>query len=239
MSTFATPGQALQDPTFLALLGLTGAAGFAPTPTTGSGSSASSSSTSSNIQSILNTLSQLSGRTSQTQTTIPTQSPEAAALMRNLIGKYSSLSNVNLAPYQAQQSESINRSSNLQSEAVRNIMAARGLATSPVAGTAEAGIQAGRFGQLTNLRQQIPLLQNQLTLQNLQGASGLYGMLPRGSTATGVGTTEQTGSTSQYGTTSSMGTTDQKQNYNQQQSAGGGIGSMFGGIAGILASLFP
>ena len=167
------------------------------------------------------------------------QSPEAAALMRNLIGKYSSLSNVNLAPYQAQQSEAINRSSNLQSEAVRNIMAARGLSSSPVAGTAEAGVQAGRFGQLTNLRQQIPLLQNQLTLQNLQGATGLYGQLPRGSVSTGVGTSEQTGSTNQTGSTISSGTTNQNQNYQNQTSTGGGLGSMFGGIAGILASLFP
>lgn len=229
----------LADPTFLAMLGLTGAAGFAPTSSSGSGSSSTSGTTSSNIQSLLNTLSQLTGRTQQTTTTTPTQTPEGAALMKQLASKYSGLTNVNLAPYQAQQSEAINRSSDLQSNAVRNIMAARGLATSPVAGTAEAGVQSQRFGALTNLSQQIPLLQNQLTLQNLAGASNLYGELPRGSTAVGTGTTEQTGSTAQTGSTTSQGTQTQNQNYQNQQQTGGGLGSMFGGIAGILASLFP
>ncbi len=230
------------------------AAGAFPTTGQTSGNAASTSNINqtgsttghSDIQSNLNTLSQLLSTSNINSSTQPTLSPASAALMSQLTRQYGNLagSNVNLAPYAGQQTQNINRNSQIQSQAVQNALAARGLSTSPVAGTAEANIQANRVGQINNLQQQIPLLQNQLTLGNLGAASGFFSTLPRGSVSQQTGTQSQLGGTSQTGQTigdtsgtstqniSQTGTTNQTGNTSQ----GGGIGS---GIAGLLGILLP
>lgn len=214
-----------------------GLAGAAPVNTTGSSSGSTISS--STIQSLLNTLSQLQSQQASTSATTPTLSPAAQQFQSNLINQYSNLQGqTNLQPYQAQQTQNINTAANMQSQAVNNIMAARGLSTSPVAGTSQANIQAQRFGNITNLQQSIPLLQQQLGLQTLGAGTSLFSQVPRGSTTSTSATGSQTGSTYQTGNTNTTGQQNTQNNYQQQQ-GGGAMSGFAGGLAGLLAGLFP
>lgn len=233
------------------------AAGAFPTVGNSSGNSTSNLNTQSttgqsqwqnqDIQSILNTISRLTGAT-QTSAT-PTLSPESTAFMNQLIRQYSGLagSNVNLAPYAAQQTQQINRNSNLQSQAVQNAMAARGLSNSPVSGTAEANIQANRIGGISNLLSQIPILRNQLVQGNLGSAAGFFSTLPRG--VSQYGESSQGSETQQYGRnqgfsegqlSSTTNTAQQGGTTTQSRSSqGGGIGSAISGGVSTLLALLP
>lgn len=237
------------------------AGGSAAFPTVGSSNSTATSNSNSNttfgntsnsaslsqsqIDSLLKSLSELSS----TSTTNPNLSPEHQALINNLISKYSALTNkpVDMSGYQTQQTQNINRNSNLSKQAVDSVMAARGLTTSPVSGTSDANIEASRVSQINNMAQGIPLLQNQMENQNLQGAVALSNSIPHGSTTTGFqsqsGTQQgsQTGtqSGSQFGTqtgnsnTNSSGTTTNKTNTSQ----GGGISGILQGVGAALPFL--
>jgi hypothetical protein len=232
------------------LAGLGGAAGAFPTPTSTSGTTTGNSTTnsSSNIQSLLNTLSTIQGQQNQNTTAQQNQTttsgyatPGATNLSNSLANAYSQISQpVNLSPYEAQQTANINT-------AQQAALAARGLATSPVSGAVEANTQQARVGQITNLQQQIPLLQQQMNLQNLgAGSNYLATAAPKTSTTAGTsgqqvaGTTTQTGNTSQTGNTTQTGqqNTQSTQQTQQQQKSGGGIGGFLGGLGGVLASLF-
>jgi hypothetical protein len=184
-----------------------------------------------------------------TSTTTPNLSPQAQQLLQQLTQSYSKFARpVDLTGYQAGQIQDINRSSDLQSEAVNNIMAARGLSNSPAAGTALANVQGQRFGDITKLNQSLPMLGNQLNLQNLNAAGGFFSSIPYGTTTGTSGSTssQQNQSQDQTGGSSTSGT-----GYTNQQSAhhnesisrntaksGSGWGQAAGGVASILASLF-
>lgn len=243
----------------LGVAGLGGLAGAFPTVGSSSGTSTSQNNTTqqgssntynaSDINSLLQTLSNLTSRNTGTTTSTPTLGGPQESLMDQLTRQYSNLagSNQNLAPYAAQQTQMINRNSNLQSQAVQNAMAARGLSTSPVSGTAEANIQAQRVGQISNMLSGIPLLQQQLKTQNLGAAGGFLSSIPRAMTGTTDATSTQVGDTSQQGKTTGVQTSDTNSTNNTQSWAktiqeqatkqGGGIGGFLGGLVPLLASI--
>jgi hypothetical protein len=243
---------------------LGGAAGFFPTPSGGSGTSATQSNSttgfSQSLQTLLNTLSQISGKTSQQGTSTGTTSGTTTGGYanqgdQNLSTKLSSaFSNLTTAPdltgYQAQQTEGINKNSQLQGQAQQEALAARGLSTSPVAGAVAAGNESQRVGQISNLQASIPLLSNQLSLANLSAGNSYLANAPKTSATTGTqtgstaqtGTSDQTQSTNQTGSQTGSGGSTTLANSNtqttQQQKAGGGLGGLFGGLGSVLAGLF-
>lgn len=223
----------------------------------GEQNSNSQSSSSSQVQQLLQFLNSLKGSTTQngTTTTTPNLSPQMLSFINSLTGRYSSLTAPSLTGYQANQIGNINANSNIQAQAANNIMASRGLATSPVAATTAANIDQNRINQITSMQEQLPLLQNNLNLQNLNAAGSFSSMLPTltGSTQqnNNTGTTEQTQSGSQnsqqyqqtwqqlwnYLMNTNYGTTNTNSNTNT--STGGGIGGAISGGLGALMSLLP
>lgn len=252
--------------------GLAGAgalAGAFPTPFNASGSNSSTTNSSGeqsgnfntfqNFQNLINTLNTIFGSSSltqsQTASTSPNLSFQAQGLIDNLIQRYQGLSNPSLTGYAAQQATGINQNADLLKRATDNIMASRGLSTSPVAGTVAAQNEANRLNQQSQLNQSLPLLQNQLAIQNLQATNPFVSMLPGlfGSKTTSsgsqLGTQQQESGTSQSSTGSQVaGGTSYGSSQNashttgvQQQSGsqGGGIGSAISGGAATLISLLP
>lgn len=208
----------------LGLTGLSGLAGLFPTPTNTSGTSSQTSTT--NLQALSSLLAQLSG----------TQQTTVGRNIQDLINKAAASSagqvtnSTNLAPYAAEQTQGINQQAQAQQKAVENIMASRGLATSPVSATAATNVENQRQGQITQLNEGLPLLQSQLAQQALQGANSTISTAPRGVSTSQ--TSSQSGSQNQYGG-------NQTNTVSQQQTqAGGGAGGLFGGIGSMLATLF-
>lgn len=204
--------------------------------------------TTSELESLLKTLSHLRSSTSQTTSQTPTLGGPQQQLLDQITQKYKGMQNVNLAPYAAQQTQQINKNSDLQSQAVNNVMAVRGLSTSPVAGTAEANIQNNRIGQISQFQSTLPLLQDQLDLSHLTSAGGFLSSIPRATTGTSVGTGTQTGSTDQSGHNFQTGSQNIGQIAQGAISGGsqqttkptgsGGIGGVIQGLVPILLSLF-
>jgi hypothetical protein len=237
---------------------LTATAGAAGTPfsstsqtsgtTSNVGTTQSSSAATTNqqlMQDFANAFTQMmSGSSTSAGTTTPTLSPESAAFMNQLIQKYTTQTAPSLTGYSAGQTQGINANAGLQHQAVNNIMASRGLATSPVAATAEAGVEQNRVNQITNMQEQLPLLQNQLNLQNLGAATQFFNTLPRGQQTAQIGTQQQTGSGTQTGTSTSTGTTQQTGTGTTNTSSAGTStgtgrqsGSSGGGVGGAAAGL--
>ena len=259
-------GQVNFNPNILALMGLLGGiSGGIPTPSSmsGSGTSATQGTSSSGgtsafsqtgtseNQNLLNYLNNLLSTTQGVTTTTPTMSPEATSFLQQLTKRYSSLAAPSLTGYQAQQTAAINANADAQRQAVSNIMATRGLGTSPIAATSLANIESGRLGQITNLNQQIPLLMNQQNLQNLAGAASFFSAIPKGATTGTTQTQTQAGSGQQTGlqtgqtTNTGFGSTTQntqstqntQQNQIQQGQQGGGVGGALSGAASLLLPL--
>lgn len=198
------------------------------------------------IQSILNTSS--SGE--QSQTTTPNLSPETQALISNLTQRFSSqntpISAGNLAGLQTQQ---INSAYNSAGTRLDEVMASRGLSTSPVSGTAQANLQTNRVGDVNRAVMQSPMQAQSMNLANLSATVPFLQSIPHGTTTTGG----QTQNTSQFGSqnqnqqqTGSQQTSAnnvQQQNTvnqsNQQNKTGGGIGGALGSGIGALIGLLP
>ena len=221
-------------------------AGGFPTPTSTNSTTSSMqsgvSNTSQIIQQLVQQLQQQQQQQQQTQTTTPNLSPNIQQLMNTVGSQYNALATPDLTGYQAQQTQGINNTANLQTQNADASMAARGLSTSPIAQTTDNNIQNQRFSNITNLAQSIPLLKNQLMLSNLGAAGGFVSSAPKGSTTSGTGTTTgtTTGSTSTTGNnqsnvqSGSSGTTTSQ----QLQQQGGGVGGALGAIGSILPLLF-
>ncbi len=195
------------------------------------------------LESFLNTLTRLKNEQTGTSTTTPgALGGPQQALLDQLTQRYSNLGDVNLQPYEANQINQINRNASLQSKAADNIMAARGLGTSPVAGTTAANIDANRINQISGFQSTLPLLQRQLEQQNLAGASSFLQSIPRGISTTQTGTSLQTGETNQKRNDFTEGTTNTG-NITQGARSGGSTSETKpvggGGIGGILQSLAP
>jgi epidermal growth factor receptor substrate 15 len=233
-----------------------GLAGAIPTTSSGttSGSSTGQSSTvnSNQLSSLLSTLSQISGATQQSGTSAGTTtggyaSPGAQQLNTQLASQYAKLAAqpTNLQPYEAQQQQNINQSTNATSANQQAAMAARGLSTSPVSGAVAAQTAAQGQAQSVQLQQSLPLLQQQLLTQNLGAANSFLANAPKTQQTTGTqtqaGTQTQTGNTSQTGTQTQNGSSSTVQagssNTATNTSQGGGIGGLFQGLGTVLASL--
>lgn len=230
-----------------------------PTTTTTNSNTNQSSTQNGNFNQFLNSLMEaITNSQQQTNTNAASQGttssaanlgPQQQQLLQQLTQKYQQLSNPSLQGYAASQTQGINNNANLQSQAVQNAMAARGLSTSPAAGTAQAGVESQRIGAITGMQQQLPLLQNQLNVSNLGAASGFLSSIPgllgttQTQTGSNVGQTSQAGQTSQQttqgqssgGTTYQTGDTSATQNSTQTQKQGGSAAS---GLAGLLGGLF-
>lgn len=250
----------------LALLG-GGVAGAIPKNSTQTSSTAgfndNTTSSTQNLQQLLQSLVSGNSTGSANTNTSGTQSTSgitssgygdsvSADLARRVASAFSSLAAPNMDAIRGQGNEQINRGSEQIGQSQQEALAARGLSTSPVAGAIAAGNEGDRFGKLTSFSQSLPLLQNQLTLQNLAGANSFLASAPK--TTTTTGSTTQAGNTS--GTTA--GTTSQNTQSNQtgsnsgstvssgqsgtnnttQNTAGGGGLGAIGGLATILATLF-
>lgn len=161
----------------------------------------------------------------------PQLSPAYQTFLDKLISSYSNLAGpVNLRPYAAQQIQGINRANQLSSQSVNNILAARGLSTSPVAGAIQAGQESNRIGSIINLQQQIPLLQRQIELENLGAARGMAALLPSLSPTVTDYSGQRTGATTgiSSGVTNRVGT--------ESGTSGGGAGGIFNTLAALIAA---
>lgn len=199
------------------------------------------------LKNFLESQTQTSGGTTSTSTTNPNLSPATQQLIDTLTAKYQNLTQPSLQGYAAQQTQSINRNADLQNQAVQSLMASRGLATSPVSGTAQAGVEAGRFGEINKMQAGLPLLQNQQNLTNLGAAANFMQMIPHGTTTTGGTQNTQNTSQTQNQTQGSGGNQFQNQwgyqGTNSSQNTEGTQstqqkGSTAAGLTGLLAGLF-
>ncbi len=179
---------------------------------------------------------------SSTQTSSPNLTPGLQGLMDQLTSKFGQLANPNTKNIEASGIQKINNNSNAQSEVVNNIMASRGLATSPVAATAEGNVQNQRFGQINDFQRDLPQLIQSLNLQGAGAASGFLNSAPVGSTITGATSNTGTSQSSNQQSTQGNQVTNQNQNSTGsttgQTSTGGGVGGALGGLAAFLAKLF-
>jgi hypothetical protein len=160
-----------------------------------------------------------SGSTNFSSSTNPNLSPSAQAFLNQLQSMYSGYltSNPDLRGYQAQQANTINTNSNLQTQAADQNAAARGLSTSPIAASTDNLINAQRVAQNNSLAQSIPLLQRQLQGQTLAAGNSFFNSIPKGTTTSGNQNTQQ-------------------QSQTTTQSAGGigpAISGLLGGLAGF------
>jgi hypothetical protein len=97
--------------------------------------------------------------------------------------------------YVGQGTNNINASAGQNEQALSAALAARGLSYSPVAGQAIGQAQNQRIGDIIGLRNQAPLLQDQIQQQRLTDFSTFMRGLPTGTSTTGSSTGTTTGTT--------------------------------------------
>lgn len=124
--------------------------------------------------------------------TNPVYDPATQALRDSLTSKFTNLTNPDLSGYAAQGINQINNNSDIRTKALQNSLAARGLSYSPVASIAPALSQSQRIGDIGQFQNNLPLIQQQLMLQNLNAAGGYLKGLPIGSESQSAATTEGT-----------------------------------------------
>jgi hypothetical protein len=78
--------------------------------------------------------------------------------------------------YEAGGISNINKTYDLIGQRSANDLTSRGLGTSPVAGVVEGNNQQARGSEITKFQQQIPLLNQQMQMQDMLHAMGLLGM---------------------------------------------------------------
>ncbi len=113
---------------------------------------------------------------------------ETNDLKRALIARYKdsilrSDSGEDLSGYEAQGLNTINRSSDLRTNSIRNSLAARGLSYSPIAALAPAFSDAARYSDTGSFRASLPLLQRQLREKTLSEAGSFFSRIPYGSSS--------------------------------------------------------
>lgn len=218
------------------------------------GSSNNSANFNQQLLSLLQTLSHTEGSGTNTSTTTPNLSPQTQALINSLTAKYQNLTTPSLTGYEAQQTQGFNRNADLQQQAAQQMMASRGLSTSPVAGTTAVSIDAQRFGNITRMQEGLPLLRDQLDVSHLGAAAQFMNMIPHGTTTTGASTNvadttglqtqNQTsgGTSNNWGNTANslVGTSGTNSTSTSQKlgSTSAGLAGAAGGIANLLASLY-
>jgi hypothetical protein len=123
--------------------------------------------------------------------------------------------NVNLQPYINSGLQNINSGTSAASQQIAAQLASRGLSSSPYAATAEMQPQLQAQQEQSQLLNSIPLLQQQLNLQNLSGVESAFTPLPTGTTSAGTGTSTSSGT-------------------NNSQTTQGTPGSWLQGLAGLF-----
>lgn len=179
--------------------------------------------------------------------------PQTQALLDQLTGSYSSFAKAPLdfRGYQASGIQGINQNSDLQKQALEQIMASRGLSTSPAVSTGLNNIESNRFGQINQFNQQLPLLQNDLIGKNLGQASDFFGRIPLNTSNAQLTTGQQTGGSSSSTASQSSSTSDThgtnitnstgnelRKTTVPEKSTSSKILGTAGGIAATLAGLF-
>jgi len=164
--------------------------------------------------------------------TTPTYDPLQLQMRNFLLNQFYNRTNPNainglVDNYIGQGTNNINASASQQEQALSAALAARGLSYSPVAGQAIAQGQSNRIGQIIGLRNQAPLLNDQLQQSRLTDFSTFLKGLPTGTHT--VGTTNTTSNTTGDSTTNQQGSVT---------TPGNVLGGAFGGAAGMLANLY-
>lgn len=238
----------------LILGGLAGGAGYAgksgTTNTQGTQNTTGSQNTigqsSGSNLSTLQSLMQLLGKTSTNQTQTQQLGPEGTAVFSQLFPQLQQLQPFNAQAYQGQANNNINAGAEAQSRNVDSALAARGLATSPAAAVAHAGVDASRIGAQTQVANSIPMVANQFNQGNIASIGSILAQLPRSSVTSGSQESSQEQTGNQSGSSVNSGQSSQntqsQQNtnttQNQQTNSGGGLGGLLGGIGGLLGTLF-
>lgn len=156
--------------------------------------------------------------------------PTQLAMRDQILGRYSALmqEDPDLKGYEAQGIRDINRTNDLEQEALQGNLAARGV-TGPAAAHALAANNSGRFRDVTEFRSGVPLLARNMKSDILGKAGGFFSSLPVGQ------------DTHSYSDTHNLFSSNEKSNTNQTgnvTSPGNVAGSGFGNLASVLAYLY-
>lgn len=104
-----------------------------------------------------------------------------------------------LSGYEAGQAQQIANSSDIAKKLAMENLASHGITTGAAPASAATAIDSSRVGQINQLHQQIPLLQNQLLSNLFSLQSNLFKSIPEGTTSTGFQNTAQQGNVTQPG----------------------------------------
>lgn len=174
---------------------------------------------------------QSSGTQTTNGTTSSNTSPELSSEQQQLANQFGEgLMNqynqgVDLNPYKAQGLQNIQSGNQAAQKATDNMIASRGLSFSPAAATAQTAQNINSGNQTSSFLNSLPLLQHQLTQQNIQGLISGFSALPTAVSSNGQNNQTQTSNTSTTGNGALSG----------NPTAG-----LFSGVgAGLAASGFP
>lgn len=174
-----------------------------------------------------------SGTRSGTQTQnfntqdMPVYTPEMQTILNAILAQYQNRikTGTDLSGYQTSGLQNINQAADLKRRVMDNMMASRGLSSSPTAGSALGRIESGRIGEQVNFLNQIPLLQRQLQGEDINNYANFFKSLPVGTARTGSNTTTS------------------NENYSNQMQGtstdpGNMLAGLFGGVGSGLAATF-
>jgi hypothetical protein len=134
-----------------------------------------------------------SGTQDTTQTSTPNYTPEQQQFIDQILKQYQGqISGTDLSGYQAQGLAGINQTGNASDQAIRNILAQRGLSFSPAAATSLTQSRLNQGQQQSTFLNNLPLLQYQLKSQALAGGSQFLSGLKIGQTQTGHTSSQET-----------------------------------------------
>ena len=125
----------------------------------------------------------------RTSTSAPVISPEfqpLATLLRNRATQRLQ-SGFDTAPLASTGISDINNVYSGIKQSIGNDLTARGLSTSPIAGTVGANVDLARAANITNFLNTLPMMQRQMQNQDLALAGNVLGEFGTGRTATGAG----------------------------------------------------
>lgn len=173
--------------------------------------------------------------TSYSGSSTPTYDPMQMAIRDYLLNQFGNKikESENLQGYLGQGLRSINEGAGIKEQAVNNVLSSRGLSFSPIAANALAGIQTQRIGDSVNFSNQIPLLQRQLKLEDMNNLAKFFSSLPTGTTTAGTSFGDTGSVNRRVGVTNTQGNTTSTGTMNNPGNVAGG--AVAGGISGLLA----
>ena len=122
-----------------------------------------------------------------TSTSMPTLDPSfgplQSMLLKNATDRLQNPVSLAGGPFETGGTANINKTFDIGKQSLENVLTARGLGTSPVAGSALARHETGRIGAIAGFRSNIPLWDQERQQQDMQSALQLLGQ-GRGNTNT-------------------------------------------------------